>query len=111
MRDWILKNQEFHALIYKNSGNALLGQIVSNLHLDYVKNVLSMMAPNMYESRIKKNIEHHSAIVEAMVARDSIAARHAMRTHIQESSEFVVDWLQKRPVPLRSRSGRSNLSV
>lgn len=106
MRHWVVKNQEFHALIYSASGNASLERIIRELHLDYTRNVLNMTVLGMYESRMRKNIEHHSAIVEAMIARDPFAARQAMRTHIQESGEFVVDWLQKRPALPRSHSGR-----
>lgn len=106
MRHWVVKNQAFHALIYSASGNASLERIIRDLHVDYTRNILNMTVLGMYESRMRKNIEHHSDIVAALVARDAGASRHAMRTHIQESGEFVVDWLQKRPAPVRPRSGR-----
>jgi len=106
MRHWVAKNQEFHALIYRASSNASLERIIFDLHVDYTRNILNMTVLGMYESRMRKNIEHHSAIVDALVARDPAGSRHAMRTHIQESGEFVVDWLQKRPAPMRSRSGQ-----
>lgn len=105
MRHWVAKNQEFHALIYSASSNASLERIICDLHVDYTRNILNMTVLGMYESRMRKNIEHHSAIVDALIARDPAGSRHAMRTHIQESGEFVVDWLQKRPAPMRSRSG------
>ncbi|MGE8454671.1 MAG: FCD domain-containing protein, partial [Pseudomonadales bacterium] len=106
MRHWVAKNQEFHALIYSASSNTSLERIICDLHVDYTRNILNMTVLGMYESRMRKNIEHHSAIVDAMVARDPAGSRHAMRTHIQESGEFVVDWLEKRPALMRSRSGR-----
>lgn len=106
MRNWVAKNQEFHALIYSASGNASLERIIRELHLDYTRNILNMTVLGMYESRMQKNIAHHGAIVQAMLARDSAAARHAMRTHVQESGAFVVDWLQKRPAPPGPRAAR-----
>ena len=56
-----------------------------------------MTVLGMYASRMNKNIEHHAAIVDALVAHDPAAARLSMRTHIHESGEFVIDWLRKRP--------------
>ena len=106
MRHWVVRNQAFHALIYRACGNASLERIIRDLHLDYTRNILNMTVSGMYESRMRKNIEHHAAIVAALVARDAPASRDAMRTHIQESGEFVVDWLEKRPAPRRSRTGR-----
>ncbi|WP_088158429.1 GntR family transcriptional regulator [Achromobacter xylosoxidans] len=97
MRHWVVKNQEFHALIFRAAGNPSLERIIKDLHTDYTKNILNMTVLGMYEARMRKNIEHHAAIVEALAARDTAASRAAMRTHIHESGEFVVDWLQKRP--------------
>ncbi|WP_088142897.1 GntR family transcriptional regulator [Achromobacter xylosoxidans] len=97
MRHWVVKNQEFHALIFRAAGNPSLERIIKDLHTDYTKNILNMTVLGMYEARMKKNIEHHGAIVQALTARDTAASRAAMRTHIHESGEFVVDWLQKRP--------------
>ncbi|WP_313387436.1 GntR family transcriptional regulator [Achromobacter aegrifaciens] len=97
MRHWVVKNQEFHALIFRAAGNPSLERIIKDLHTDYTKNILNMTVLGMYEARMKKNIEHHAAVVEALTARDTAASRAAMRAHIHESGEFVVDWLQKRP--------------
>ncbi|ADP19067.1 bacterial regulatory protein, GntR family protein 65 [Achromobacter xylosoxidans A8] len=97
MQHWVIKNQEFHALIFRAAGNASLERIIKDLHTDYTKNILNMTVLGMYEARMKKNIEHHAAIVQALTARDADASRAAMRSHIHESGEFVVDWLQKRP--------------
>jgi DNA-binding GntR family transcriptional regulator len=97
MRHWVVKNQEFHALIFRAAGNPSLERIIKDLHTDYTKNILNMTVLGMYEARMKKNIEHHAAIVEALTSRDTAASRAAKRTHINESGEFVVDWLQKRP--------------
>jgi len=97
MRHWVVKNQEFHALIFRAAGNPSLERIIKDLHTDYTKNILNMTVLGMYETRMKKNVEHHATIVEALTARDTAASRAAMRTHIHESGEFVVDWLKKRP--------------
>lgn len=97
MRHWVVKNQEFHALIFRAAGNPSLERIIKDLHTDYTKNILNLTVLGMYEARMKKNIEHHAAVVEALTARDTAASRAAMRAHIHESGEFVVDWLQKSP--------------
>lgn len=97
MRHWVIKNQEFHALIFRAAGNPSLERIIKDLHTDYTRNILNMTVLGMYEARMKRNIEHHAAIVEALTARDADASRAAMRAHIHESGEFVVEWLQKRP--------------
>ncbi|NMK46334.1 GntR family transcriptional regulator [Achromobacter sp. Bel] len=97
MRHWVLKNQEFHALIFRAADNPSLERIIKDLHTDYTRNLLNMTVLGMYETRMKKNIEHHAAIVEALTSRDAAASRAAMRTHIHESGEFVVEWLQKCP--------------
>lgn len=97
MRHWVIKNQEFHALIFRAAGNPSLERIIKDLHTDYTKNILNMTVLGMYEARMRKNIEHHEAIVQALTARDAAASRAAMRAHIHESGEFVVEWLQKSP--------------
>ncbi|WP_447921954.1 GntR family transcriptional regulator [Achromobacter aegrifaciens] len=97
MRHWVVKNQEFHALIFRAAGNPSLERIIKDLHTDYTRNILNITVLGMYEARMKRNIEHHAAIVEALTARDADASRAAMRAHIHESGEFVVEWLQKRP--------------
>ncbi|KAG1458305.1 hypothetical protein G6F57_014717 [Rhizopus arrhizus] len=97
MRQWVSRNHEFHSLIFQASDNSSLERVIKDLHTDYTRNILNMTVLGMYASRMHKNIEHHAAIVEALVARDPAAARQSMRTHIHESGEFVVDWLQKRP--------------
>ncbi len=97
MRHWVVKNQEFHTLIFRAAGNPSLERIIKDLHTDYTRNILNMTVLGMYESRMRNNIEHHAAIVEALTARDPAASRAAMRSHIHESGDFVVDWLQKRP--------------
>lgn len=97
MQHWVVKNQEFHALIFRAAGNPSLERTIRDLHTDYTKNILNMTVLGMYENRMKKNIDHHAAIVQALTARDAAASRAAMRAHIHESGEFVVEWLQKRP--------------
>lgn len=97
MRHWVVKNQEFHTLIVRAAGNPSLERIIKDLHTDYTRNILNMTVLGMYESRMQQNIAHHAAIVAALTARDPAASRAAMRSHIHESGDFVVDWLQKRP--------------
>lgn len=97
MRQWVIRNQEFHSLIFHAAGNSSLERVIKDLHTDYTRNILNMTVLGMYASRMNKNIEHHAAIVDALVARDPAAARLSMRTHIHESGEFVIDWLRKRP--------------
>ncbi len=97
MRRWVAKNQEFHTLIVRAAGNPSLERIIKDLHTDYTRNILNMTVLGMYESRMRQNIAHHAAIVAALTARDPAASRAAMRSHIHESGDFVVDWLQKRP--------------
>lgn len=103
MRHWVEKNHDFHSIIYCASGNQSLQRVIKDLHTDYTKNILNMTVLGMYESRMNNNIVHHTAILNALIARDAGAARSAMRTHVHESGEFVVDWLQKRPQPPVSR--------
>lgn len=103
MRHWVARNQEFHALIFRAAGNPSLERIIKDLHTDYTKNILNMTVLGMYETRMKKNIEHHAAIVAALTTRDAATSRAAMRAHIHESGEFVVEWLQKRPPARPSR--------
>lgn len=106
LQRWVDKNAQFHSMIYQASGNTSLQRIIKDLHVDYTQNILSMTAAGMVESRARKSIAHHHAIVDALTARNPQAVRDAMRRHIQESGEFIVEWLQNQaPVrqPLRRR--------
>jgi DNA-binding GntR family transcriptional regulator len=98
-KEWVTTNSEFHAIIYKASANAYLQKLIKELQLGSSRGLIASSALGMYRYRMEKNITHHEAILSGLDARDELAARRAMSSHIQESGEFVAAWLENQVSP------------
>ena len=92
--EWVHTNSEFHTIIYGACANAYLQKMIEELQLGSSRGLIASSALGMYKHRMEKNIVHHDAILVALEARDELAARQAMATHVLESGEFVAAWLE-----------------
>jgi DNA-binding GntR family transcriptional regulator len=86
-------NSQLHGTIAAAAGNARLAQILGNLE-NQMRIALNRIAGD--ERHIRAGFAEHRRIVEAIAARDELAAAAAMRTHIASTIE-------------RLRAGRQNI--
>jgi len=79
-------NQRFHDVIANNSGNSLFGHLIDTL-LDILDG--TAIGIDYPEHRRMAVYKAHSAIYEALAARDPDAASTAMRDHILEYANYI----------------------
>ncbi len=96
-------NHEFHYAIYQLSGSKRLRWALGS----FVKYV-----PSAFYAQIdgwpETTAQDHSAIMDAIEARDAEAARAAMEQHIRNSGEDLAEYFDRRQRP---QSGSQSLKV
>jgi DNA-binding FadR family transcriptional regulator len=85
-------DREFHLLIAAASGNSLVRSMIESL---WDIRESSPMCVHMFaqarRNGIAPRVEEHRTIVDALAARDSKAARHAMRGHLMRVTEDLLE--------------------
>ncbi|MFV0382523.1 GntR family transcriptional regulator [Paracoccus sp. (in: a-proteobacteria)] len=77
-------NSRFHMTIIEASGNSRLAEVIGNLaHPLLVQRRFSGFSP----TRLKRSMDHHREIVDALEAGDADWASAIMRSHILASAE------------------------
>ncbi|OYX10977.1 MAG: hypothetical protein B7Z15_12655 [Rhizobiales bacterium 32-66-8] len=79
-------DRDFHALISTAARNAVLGDILKNLHERAQRVWFVSLRDAQHHRRV---VDEHAAIVEAFRARDPEAAEAAVRAHIRSFAENV----------------------
>lgn len=82
-------NRDFHQLIWLMSGNRELPQFVENTKLSIIRLQFDciLLAPD----HIRRSRVDHARIVDAVLERDGKAAERAMRIHIANSSDGILE--------------------
>ena len=88
-------NRDFHDAILQAAGNQRLKDAIFNSGQFYFNGTIARLT--MGEELAQGNADH-ALIVEAIVARDSPAAEHAMRAHIQRTFSVYRRVTQAMPV-------------
>jgi len=91
--DWVRANDSFHQAILEASGNERLLRTIADLHVAYPR-ALTWSALSGSSALLEENVEQHAAILAAIEARDSAAARQAMAAHIRSAGELVARRLE-----------------
>jgi GntR family transcriptional regulator, rspAB operon transcriptional repressor len=90
VENMMLLDREFHLLIARAARNAVLTELLRNLHERSLRFwFISLNAPTQYESVQKE----HAAIFEAIRERDPVSAEAAMRRHIESFRGNVSQYL------------------
>jgi GntR family transcriptional regulator, rspAB operon transcriptional repressor len=90
VENMMLLDREFHLLIARAAKNAVLTELLRNLHERSLRFwFISLNAPTQYESVQKE----HAAIFEAIRERDPASAEAAMRRHIESFRANVSQYL------------------
>lgn len=91
--DLIALDSEFHSLISHATNNALLVELLGNLHDRSLRFwTLAMRVPN----RNEEICDQHAAIVKAIANRDPEAAGRAMQAHINDFQSNIVGQIIRR---------------
>ncbi|MCI0142614.1 GntR family transcriptional regulator [Arthrobacter bambusae] len=85
------KNHEFHKLVYRMSGSERLRWALGNF-ARYVPRAFYTQIPGWPET----TAHDHSEVINAIVARDTKAAREAMAQHIRNSGEKLAEYFEGR---------------
>lgn len=86
------KNQEFHFVIYENSGSDVLPQLIEMLWLrfgPYMRMLSDLVKRQMEEGSLPDYSTHHYAILDALSARDAGLARAAMERDIEATQALL----------------------
>lgn len=85
-------DREFHLLIATAGGNSLIRSMIESL---WDIRESSPMCVHMFaqarRNGVAPRVEEHRAIVDALAAHDSKAARHAMRQHLMQVTEDLLE--------------------
>jgi DNA-binding GntR family transcriptional regulator len=71
---------ELHDLVAAGSGNRLIRETLSRMHLHF-----HIFRLRFHSNLITDSVAEHEALVAALIARDADAAEAAMRQHIERS--------------------------
>jgi DNA-binding GntR family transcriptional regulator len=77
----------FHQAIVAASGNGLLLQFWDSMHLATTTFITSLLA----QRSLQDLAERHEPVLAALRARDPQVAEHAMRRHIEELGEWILE--------------------
>jgi len=92
LADWVIKDTEFHDIIYQASRNQRLVQIVNNLmeHIHRFRST-SLALPG----RMKIAVEEHKKLVEAISERDVARARALAQEHVENAEHSMLESMEK----------------
>ena len=87
----------FHEAIYKASRNERLTSIINNLREQIQRYRTTSLA---YPGRMKRSLEEHRGIVEAIQSRDTQLAQQAAREHIDNAENSMIEAIKIDGLPL-----------
>jgi DNA-binding GntR family transcriptional regulator len=79
-------NAEWHELLVEGSGNTIIGELLQRLSVP----IHRLLFESFYDAdRLRTANEDHRRILQAVLARDAVAAEAAMRAHVQAGFETL----------------------
>lgn len=97
----------FHLLIAQTAGNSRLLQAIAMARADFLMWRDRLPAP----FRPGNNVEEHARVLEALAARDGIAAEEAMRTHLESAKRDFRREMRRLGLGPWGRRGRLRASL
>lgn len=97
----LVKNQEFHFLIYRLSGSTVLPQLIETVWLQcgpYMRVITEEVERNQEVPYNTAGTNYHHIVIDAFEKRDATAAREAMEKDIRLSFDFLISILDGRTV-------------
>ncbi len=104
---YIMLDRNFHDFIIESSGNRYWLEIYHSL-----RNIIqfSSFKAGLISSQFEKAIEEHNALIDAIMAKDTLTAKKIMSAHIQNFKKRLLFAIKrnKRPLPTASSNKRSH---
>ncbi|GAB5097716.1 GntR family transcriptional regulator [Caballeronia sp. HLA56] len=97
----LVKNQEFHFLIYRSSGSSVLPPLIETVWLQcgpYMRVITEEVERDEKVPYNTAGTDLHHVVVDALEAHNAPAARAAMEKDIRMSFEFLLKTIGKRKV-------------
>ena len=85
---WAQANDAFHETVHEAAANTRLVQSIHDVHRSFPRD-LTWTALAEDARLLDENIAQHGAILDALAARDGLAARRAMTEHVRRSGEIL----------------------
>jgi DNA-binding GntR family transcriptional regulator len=93
--EWVKANDLFHEVIQTAARNEQLRRSILFVYRSVPRNLTSV--PITGDKRmLRRNIDEHAAIVQAIRDQDAAAARQRMKEHVLHSGEIVTNWFELR---------------
>lgn len=92
--DWERANNVFHQVIQEAAGNQQLLSAIAHLHRSFPRH-LTWAALSTNSHLLTANIAEHHRILQAIEARDPLAARAEMTSHVHSAGELVAVLLER----------------
>jgi len=90
---FLVEDRRFHALLRDSTGNRFL-----NLTLDNVADLIHLCRHYSIEDiRLSATCQEHVEIIESLLARDCPKAMAAMRLHLDNSKQALLNYITKHP--------------
>lgn len=93
-RAWRRFEAEFHAAVSAAAGNRNLERVLHDLMSGAVGAVAAASVSSLDGARMRRHLERHSAILDALQRRDRDGARAAMMADVEETGADVLRWYQ-----------------
>ncbi|WP_250467723.1 GntR family transcriptional regulator [Caballeronia sp. GAFFF2] len=97
----LVKNQEFHFLIYRASGSTVLPPLIETVWLQcgpYMRVITEEVERDEKVPYNTAGTDLHHVVVDALEAHNASAARKAMEKDIRMSFDFLIKTIEKREV-------------
>ncbi len=102
-RAYLETNHDFHVLIQKLSGNAVLNGVINGLR----QKILLYRHRQLYQpKRFRQSMEEHRALMEALERMDADEAEVLMRTHLLRQCEALMGLFPESQRPMAPRFGK-----
>lgn len=90
---WVDANNVFHTVITEASGNRQLLLSIADIHRRLPQNI-SFAAYAGKSRLLRRNLDEHDEVADAITRHDSRAARKAMAAHIRNAVEATARWAE-----------------
>jgi DNA-binding GntR family transcriptional regulator len=87
-RVWAEANDAFHETVQEAAANTRLVQSIHDVHRSFPRD-LTWTALAEDARLLEANIAQHEAVLDALAARDAVAARRTMTDHVRRSGEIL----------------------
>ena len=93
-QSWSRANDLFHQAILEAAGVAVLRRTIEDLHRIVPRNLTRSAIRSV--DLLEENLHQHERVHAALLAGDPVAARLALKEHIERSGELIATWFEQR---------------